>query len=176
MANDERIAAYANALFEIARSEGSLETVERELFSVARAIEGSDELRNALTDQRIPVERRQGIVEKLLGDRADATTNALVSFIVGSGRARDLPAIVDNLVERAAADRAEEVAEVRTAIPLDDSQRQRLAEVLGKHTGKKISVKVVVDPKILGGVVARIGDTVIDGSVLHRLNQLRATT
>jgi len=176
MANDQRIEAYANALFEIARAEGSLETVERELFSVARAIEGSDELRNALTDQRLPVERRQGIVEQLLGDRANPTTNALVSFIVGSGRARDLPQIVDHLVERAAADRAEEVAEVRTAIPLDDSQRQRLAEVLGKATGKKVSVKVVVDPKILGGVVARVGDTVIDGSVLHRLNQLRATT
>ena|SRR5581483_10562220 len=174
MANEDRIDAYANALVEIARAEGSLETVERELFSVARAYEGSDELRSTLTDARVPIERRQAIVEQLLGDRAHPTTTALVSFIVGSGRARDLPEIADRLAAQAAAARDEEVAEVRTAMPLDDQQRAQLAEALGKKTGKKLSVKVVVDPSILGGIVARVGDTVIDGSIRHRLNQLRA--
>lgn len=169
----DRIDAYAAALFEVARAEGSLETVEEELFRVARTIEGSDELRSTLTDRAVPVEMRQGIVEDLLGSRASSVTTALVSFVVGSGRSKDLPAIIDKLVERAAEERSQAVAEVRSAIPLDDDQKTRLAVALGKATGKNISVKVVVDPSILGGIVAQVGDTVIDGSVRTRLNQLR---
>ena len=171
----DRIDAYASALFEVARAEGSLEAVEDELFKVARTIEGSDELRSALTDQAVPVEQRQGIVEDLLGGRASPTTTALVSFVVGAGRARDLPAIIDRLVEHAAEERSEAVAVVRSAVPLDDGQRRRLAEALGRATGKRVSVKVVVDPSILGGIVAQVGDTVIDGSVRSRLDQLRET-
>jgi F-type H+-transporting ATPase subunit delta len=171
--SDDRINAYADALFEVARAEGSLGRVEDELFSVARTIETNDALRNALTDEYVPIDRRQGIVEDLLGGRASATTTSLVSFVVGSGRARDLPKIIDRLVEKAAESRAEEVGEVRTAYPLDDDQRERLAAALSKHTGKKVSLKVVVDPSILGGVVAQVGDTVIDGSVRRRLEQLK---
>lgn len=169
-----RVDAYATALVEVAKAEGALETVENELFTMARTLESSDELRSTLTDARIPAEARQAVVEKLLGDRAHPTTTALVSFVVGAGRARDLPAIVDRLVERSASGRGQEVAEVRSAMPLDDTQRTRLAEALGKATGKQVSVKVIVDPSVLGGLVARVGDTVIDGSVRHRLTQLKA--
>jgi F-type H+-transporting ATPase subunit delta len=169
----DRTDAYAAALFEVAKAEGSLAVVEEELFRIARTVEGSDELRSTLTDQAVPVERRQGIVEDLFGGKASPVTTALVSFVVGAGRSKDLPAIIDRLVERAAQERSEAVAEVRSAIPLDDSQRERLAAALGKATGKSISLKVIVDPSILGGIVAQVGDTVIDGSVRNRINQLR---
>src|ERR1043166_5522009 len=121
----DRVNAYADALFEVARAEGSLARVEDELFSVARTIESNDQLRDTLTDQAVPLGRRQSVVESLLGGRASATTTSLVSFVVGAGRARDLPKIIDRLVEKAAESRAEEVAEVRTAVPLDDDQRNR---------------------------------------------------
>jgi F-type H+-transporting ATPase subunit delta len=62
---------------------------------------------------------------------------------------------------------------VRAAVPLDDRVRERLAKALSDATGKQVEVKVIVDPNVLGGVVARIGDTVIDGSVRHRLDQLK---
>jgi F-type H+-transporting ATPase subunit delta len=65
------------------------------------------------------------------------------------------------------------VAEVRTAYPLDDQHRQKLADALSKATGKHVSLKVVVDPTVMGGVIATIGDTVIDGTIRHRLDQLR---
>ena len=169
-----RTEAYASALFEIAQAEGALEAVESELYTVARTLEASDELRNTLTDARIPAVRRQSIVEELLGERSHPTTMAIVSFVVGAGRGKDLPDIIQKLVERSTSERGQEVAEVRSAMPLDESQRERLAEALGKATGKKVSVKVVVDPAVLGGLVARVGDTVIDGSVRHRLAQLKA--
>jgi F-type H+-transporting ATPase subunit delta len=169
----DRTDAYAAALLEIAKAEGSLATVEDELFRVARTIEGKEDLRSVLTDQAVPVDRRQGIVEDLLSGRASPITTALVSFVVGAGRGRDLPAIIDKLVEDAAEERKQAVAEVHSVIPLSDDQRTRLGDALSRATGKQVSVKVVIDPSILGGIVARIGDTVIDGSVRHRLDELK---
>lgn len=169
----DKVAAYAEGLLTIARAEGAVERVEDELFKLARTFEGSDALRSTLTDPAIPVERRAGVVEELLGKRAAPLTTAIVAFIVGAGRAHDLPAIVDAFVGHAAELRSEAVAEVRSAYPLDASQQARLAEALGAATGKKVTVKVVVDPSVIGGIVARVGDTVIDGSVRSRLEQLR---
>ena len=171
--SDERVEAYATALYEVAQAEGVLDRVGEELFQFARALEGSDQLRQTLTTQALPAERRQAIVEDLLGPRALSVTTNLVSFVVGAGRARDLPAIVDQVVARAAAARQREVAEVRVAAPLDDGQRRRLAEALSANLGKQVEVKVIVDPEVMGGVVARVGDTVIDGTVRHRLDQLK---
>jgi F-type H+-transporting ATPase subunit delta len=169
----DRLDAYAAAIFEIARAEGSLDSVEDELFRFARILEGSDELRQTLTDQVLPPEKRQAIVEDLLGDKASPLTISLVSFVVSAGRAKELPEIINRLVERAAAERQRAVAEVRSAIPLDEAIQKRLADALSKSLGKQVEVKVIVDPEVIGGVVARVGDTVIDGTVRHRLEQLR---
>lgn len=165
--------AYAQALFEIARAEGSLERIEDELFRFARTIEASDQLRMTLTDTTLPVERRQKVVEELLGGKVSPITVSLVAFVVSTGRSRSLPEIIDSLVVRAAAERREVVAEVRTAYPLDEAHRQRLADALSRSTGRQVSLKEVLDPTVLGGVVATVGDTVIDGSIRHRLEQLR---
>lgn len=169
----ERAEGYAAAFYAVAEAEGVVGAVEDELHAVARAFEGNDELRNTLTDQAVPADLRQGIVEDLLGSRANPVTTSLVSFVVGAGRARELPAIIDSFIAKAADSRAEAVAEVRSAVPLDDEQKARLAAALGKETGKKISVKVTIDPSVLGGIVAQVGDTVIDGSVRRRLDQLK---
>jgi len=175
MADDrgDRIDGYATALFEVARVEGSLDEVEDELFRFARTLEGNGELRGVLTDDAVPTERRRGVVVELLGTKASPVTANLVALVVGAGRARDLPAIVSAMVETSAHRANKEVAEVRSAIPLTDDQKSRLAEALGEATGKQVEVKVIVDESIKGGVVARVGDTVIDGSVRRRLDQLR---
>ena len=112
-------------------------------------------------------------MEALLGAKATATTTALVSMVVGAGRAADLPAIVDALVERSAASRNKSVATVRSAVDLTAEQRDRLASAINTRTGRDVEIKVVIDPTVLGGVVTEIGDDIIDGSVRRRLNQLR---
>lgn len=172
--SDARIDGYARALFEVARAEGTLDEVEDELFRFARSYESSDALRNALTDEQIPAGKRQAIVEDLLGGKATPTTTQLVSMVVGSGRGRDLPAIIDKLVARASSSKQLELAEVRTAVPLTKDQETRLAAALANATGKQVNLKVVVDPSVLGGIVATIGDTVIDGSVRTRIDQLKS--
>jgi F-type H+-transporting ATPase subunit delta len=171
--NNELIEGYAAALFEVARAEGTLDEVEDELFRFARSFESDDELRNALTDEMIPAARRQSIVEDLLGGRANPTTVQLISMVVGSGRTRDLPAIVDRLVERAAQAKNLAVAEVRAAVPLSGDQEDRLKAAVANATGKDVTIKVVVDPAVIGGLVVTVGDTVIDGTVRTRLDQLK---
>jgi len=169
----ERTEAYADALLAAARGEGNLADIEDDLFRFARTFESSDRLRLALTDPHLPVERRLAVIEELMGGRGLAASVALVSMIVVAGHAGDLPAIVDRFVELAATERKREFAEVRSALPLDAKQQKRLAEALGKATGKNVEVKVIVDPTVLGGIVARVGDVVIDGTVRHRLEQLK---
>lgn len=173
MAADDRIDGYAAAILQFAKAEGALETVGDELFRIARAFESSAELREALTDRRLPIERKLGVVEDLLGGKVSSLSMSLVSFVVGVGRGADLPAIADRLAEQAAGERDHALAEVRTAVELSDDEVARLTEALGRATGKKLEVKTVIDPSIIGGVFARVGDMVIDGSVRHRLDEVR---
>jgi F-type H+-transporting ATPase subunit delta len=168
-----RIEAYANAMLEVARVEGHLADVEDELFRFARTFEANDELRLALTDAALPVERRIAVVEELLGAKALRTSVALAVFVVAAGRAGELPEIVDLFVELAASERKRAVAEVRSAIPLTPEQIDQLREAINRATDKEVEVKVIVDPTVLGGIVATVGDIVIDGSVRHRLEQLK---
>jgi F-type H+-transporting ATPase subunit delta len=169
----DRVESYARAFIEIARAEGRLNEVEDELFRFARVFASSDELRLALTDPQLPTVRKVSVIEDLLGHKALATSEALVLLVVTAGRATDLEAIVDRFVELAVAERDREVAEVRSAVPLTDADVERLREALSRATKKNVEVKVVIDPEVLGGIVTRMGDLVIDGSVRHRLDQLR---
>ena len=172
----EQVDGYAAALFEVARAEGAQEVVEEELFKLSDVLSQSDELRSTLTDASMPAEKRQDIMQELLTmAKATPITTNLVSMVVGAGHARDLPAIINSLVEKAASSRKHSVAEVRSAIPLDDDQRKRLAAALSKNLGQDVEVKVHVDPSVLGGLSARVGDMVIDGTVRHRLDQLKET-
>ncbi len=169
----DRVSSYAEALVAVAQAEGDLATTENELFAVAQALGGSDELREVLADRAIPAARRQQIVEDLLEGQVTEATVALVSMVVGAGRGSDLVRILEAAVERSAGLRNRAVAEVRSAVALSDDQQQRLAQALQRATGKNVTVKVIVDPAVMGGLVTRIGDEVIDGSVRSRINQLR---
>lgn len=168
-----KVDAYANAIAGVVAAEGFSSDAEDELFRFARTLESNDALRTALTDEALPLERRLSVIEELMGSKALTVSTAVVSFIVAAGRASDLPAIIDRFVALAAESRSREVAEVRSAVALTDAQISQLTASLARATGKQVEVKVVVDESLLGGLVARVGDTVIDGTVRHRLDQLK---
>lgn len=170
---DDRINGYAKGFLEVARAEGVLESVEGELFSIAEAFDNAPELRSALTDPQLPVEKKTAIIDELLEGKASSLTVGLVQLLVGQGRASELPSIARALVENAASSRDHAVAEIRSAVPLDEQTVDRLAAALGKATGKRLEVKVIVDESVVGGIVARVGDTVIDGSIANRFDSLR---
>jgi F-type H+-transporting ATPase subunit delta len=170
---EDRIKGYARGIFEMARGEGSLERVEGELLTISRAFETSPELRSTLTDPQLPLEKKQGIVDELIGTRASSLTVGVIQLLVSQGRTSEIPAIASAVAGAAAASRDKEVAEVTSAVPLDDATVARLAASLQRATGKDVEVKVVVDPDIIGGLVARVGDTVIDGSIARRVDSVR---
>ncbi len=167
------IRGYATAIFQIAEAEGALARVSDELFHFAKAVEQNHELRSALTDIALPAERKQALVEEILGERALPQTKHILEFVVSQGRARELSDIVNSLSELAAEARQSVLAEVRTAVPLDDDLKARLADAIGKATGKHIDLKVVVDESVVGGIYAKVGDQVIDGTVRRRLQELK---
>ncbi len=169
MASEELIDGYAEALFTVARAEGALPAVEDELYAFAKALEQNTPLREALTDAALPAENKKSVIGDVLGERANPLTVALLGFVVDAGRAREIPKIVQRLAEVAAGERDHTLAEVRSAVELSDAQRERIAAALSTATGRTIDVKVVVDPSVVGGVVARVGDEIFDGTVATRL-------
>jgi F-type H+-transporting ATPase subunit delta len=170
---DDRIEGYASAILDLARAEGELERVEGEFLAVGQAFEKSAELRTALTDPTLPLDRKQAIIDELIAGRASHLTVGLIQFIVSQGRVSEVPSIAKAFVEKAVESRSRAVAEVRAAVPLDEATIERLATALGKATGKKVEVKVVVDESVIGGIVARVGDVVIDGSIANTIGELR---
>lgn len=170
---DDRISGYATAILDLARAEGELDRVETEFLALGQAFEKSADLRSTLTDPQLPVDKKSGIIDDLIGGRASSLTVGLVQFIVGQGRSSDIPSIAKTFVEKAVESRARAMAEVRSAVPLDDATIERLAAALSKATGKKVEVKVVVDESVIGGIVARVGDVVIDGTVSNAIAELR---
>jgi F-type H+-transporting ATPase subunit delta len=170
---DRLIQGYAQAMFAVAEAEGDLEQVGDELYRFGKTVETAPELHDALTDPALPPDRKRGVLEELVGGRASPHTLNLLAFLVDQGRARDLQRIVTALAEVAAERRRKAVAEVRAAVPLDEDQRSRLAEALSRATGKDVELKVLIDPGVIGGVVARVGDQVFDGSVRRKLEIAR---
>lgn len=170
---DEIVRGYAQALFAVAEAEEDLGTVEDELFAFVKAVERDGRLREALTDPALPAENKRALVKELLGDRASPHTVSILGFLIEQGRAKELGRIVESLAELAAERRKHVVAEVRSAVPLTQERRKRLAEALSKATGKNVEIKLVVDPSVIGGVLARVGDEVFDGTVRTRLQDVR---
>lgn len=173
MATDELVHGYAEALFKVAQTEGDLDRVEDELFRVGKLLESNHELKQALSDQALDRAQRVKILEELLAEKVSPHTLGLMTFIVAQGRGRQLPQILEELSLIAAEARMHVLAEVRTAVPLDDGQRAQLADALSKATGKTVELKVLVDESVIGGIYAKVGDTIIDGTVKRRLEQLK---
>jgi F-type H+-transporting ATPase subunit delta len=176
MANNstDLVDQYARGLLAIVAAEGALERVEDELYRFAQAIEANNHLREALSDQQVPIERRLAVVDELLDKKADPQTVAAVAHVIQSGRGRMLVEIIQAFTRAAASQRDRAVAEVRTAVELSEDQRERLRKALGEATGREVELKVIVDENVVGGVLATVGDTVIDGTVSRQLARMRA--
>jgi F-type H+-transporting ATPase subunit delta len=170
MSND----AYISSLSAIAASEGVLDRVEAEFSAVVRAIDANEDLRSKLADELLPIAVRQQIVEKLLEGKGHRLTTQFVSLLLGAGKARDLRAIAAAISENVAGSGGRKVAEVRSAVELSEDQQKRLADALGKKFNTQVNLKVVVDPTVVGGIVATVGDEVIDASVRSKLDQLKS--
>jgi F-type H+-transporting ATPase subunit delta len=166
------IAGYAMAVFEALPQASDIDDIEDELFRFARAVEGSTVLRGALSDRRLPLPVRRGVVTDLLGSRAHVATVRLVGEAL-RGRTRDLVSTLDWLVEQAAQARGWRVARVRAAREVDAGERGELSEALARLAGAPVELQVFVDESLLGGATVQIGDLLVDATIRHRLEQLQ---
>jgi len=166
---------YANALADVALQQGAAEPVLKQLNEFAGAYAESAELRAFLASPAITGKEKHGVVEKLsarLG--ASKILRNFLFLVVDHRRTLMIPELAEvfESVIRERQGMAE--AQVVSAMELSTAQKKSLAQSLEKKTGKKIEAKYTVDKTLLGGAVVRIGDTVYDGSLRHRLNELRA--
>lgn len=168
-----KVDGYAAALLDIARAEGPEAGIADEIHAAANALSGNAQLIEVLRDRTVPQDRKQGIITDLLGHRASGVTVAAITFLVAVGQARHLSDIARRLAELIAEEEGEVVAEVRAPMELTDEQVARLRDALARATNKRVQVRVVVDPSVMGGLVAKVGDTVLDGSIQGRLSELR---
>jgi len=182
------------------RGDAGFASVSDDLLAVAGVLGGEKTLRQTLADSGQPVELRRGVATSLfegkiaapsfailsdvvsarwshdadlVGDTASPATTALLAHAAGNLRGRRPAAAVEELARLASEQRRQVLAQVRSAIPLDTDQHSRLAAALTRLQGRQVRVNVIVDPEVVGGIVVRVGDDVIDGSVSARLEQAR---
>ncbi|MGY1622218.1 F0F1 ATP synthase subunit delta [Geodermatophilus sp. SYSU D00965] len=157
------------AALDAAAARGELDGVEDELFRFGRIVAGDPELSRILSDRAAPASGKTALLDRLVSGRVSPVTalllrNQLTGRYVGAAEN-----VVERLSEAASRRRGRSVARVTTALPLTPAQERRLTDVLSRLYGRAIGLQVTVDPDVLGGLVIRVGDEVIDGSIAHRL-------
>lgn len=152
---------------------GRLDAVEDELFRTGRIVAGSPDLRVALSDRSAPVESRMALIEGLLEGKASEETRRLVRQAVLAPRGRTFDRALTDYAQVAADRRSRLVATVTASVPLTEEQRRRLGSALARIYGHDVHLNVELDPAIVGGIRVEIGDEVIDGSVVSRLDSAR---
>lgn len=172
-AAEERLDGFATCVLQQVSSTAAVGEIEDEMFRFAQTVKGSEPLAVALGGRDVPPAARRALVEDLLKARANPATTGMAAYATQVGRPRDYLELLHFLVERLAEEGHRRVAEVRSAVDLDDAERGRLGSALSLVTGRAVEIRVSVDSSLLGGFVATIGDTVVDGSTRHRLDLLK---
>lgn len=161
------------AAFLVAEADGSLDEVEDELFRFSRIVAQDPSLRAVLTDRGLPDDRKTALLTGLLGERTRPETQRLITSLVLAPRGRTLEDGLAEYARLAAEIRERSVARVTSAIRLTDAQEERLAAALARTLGREVQLQVDVDPAVVGGLVVRVGDEVIDGTTKHHLRAAR---
>lgn len=174
MALNRRVARrYARALGELAHERGQLEQVEADLALVAETLASDSGFRRVWEHQRIGKHDKRRVLEQLFGGRILPLTMNFLFLLLEKRRETILEAITGEFTALANEVRDVVDVEVRTARALSDEEREALSRRMSEYVGKKIRLIEVTSPELLGGVIARVGDLVMDGSVLTRLRRLQ---
>jgi F-type H+-transporting ATPase subunit delta len=165
---------YANAFADVAIGQGVPQTAVKQLAEFGAAFAEAAELRNFLASPAVSTEAKHGVIEKIISRLgAGKIIRNFLFVIIDHQRSHMLPEIITAVegVVRQRQGIAE--AEVSSAVELTPAQKSELAKTLGRLTGKKIEPRYSLDPALLGGAVARVGDTIYDGSLRSRLTEMR---
>jgi F-type H+-transporting ATPase subunit delta len=165
---------YASALFNLGKEKGELDTFAESLTAFASAIEENVQLKELMMNPVITHDEKKSIVMGVLGlCKAGTTEKNFFSLLADKGRLALIPAIIADF--KAILDDAKGISRglVTTAIELDNTKKSEIISQLEKQTGRKLDLSYAVDPKILGGIVLKVGDIVYDASLRAQLDNLR---
>ena len=166
---------YANALADIALEQGAAEPAAKQLDGFGAAYEESAELRTFLASPAVSVEAKHEVLEKIVKRLGTSKIIRNFLFVIADHRRTHLiPEIIAAFQQVLRQRKGVAEAEISSAVELSAAQKKELAATLARLTGKKIEPKYSLDPALLGGAVVRIGDTIYDGSLRSRLNEMRA--
>jgi F-type H+-transporting ATPase subunit delta len=173
MADQSVARRYAQALFHLARKEGTTERVETDLEAVDALLHTSPNLLRVMKAPTIPRPQKKDLVRRLFESQVSGLTLRFLNLLIDKRREAVLSEV--NREFRALSYAARNILPVTAtvAMRLTPEERTRLAETLSRRTGKTIELSEEVDPTLIGGVVLRLGDTIIDGSVAGQLRRLR---
>ena len=163
---------YADAVFELARESQDFEGWHDDLELLADVFKDRVIVR-FFSDPKRSVQEKHGGAHRMFEGRIKPEALNLLLMLIDRGRVEIIPAVMDRYDERAREAHGIVIAEVTTAIQVDAEERRRIAEELTRMTGKRVQLQTKVDDSIIGGLVVRIGDKLIDGSVRTSLQQLR---
>lgn len=166
---------YASAFFNLAQERNALDQFEAELQTVVDVIAANAELKAVIDDQLMAADLKKGIIEDVFAGQVSNVTIDFVKVVMDKRRENYLADMYTSFVNLANSARNIQDAEVTAAHPLTDAEMEGLQVQLAKLTGKTIRLKTTVKPEIVGGIIVRIGDQVIDGSVTRRLEILKET-
>ena len=165
---------YAAALFDLAKSDGSLDAVEAGLVDIQKIAAESDDFRRFLRSPVIAADAKAGAIDAILAKaNANTTVAKLVKVVARNGRLFALPAIIKAFRALAAADRGEVSADVTSAAPLTGAQLKTLADTLKQKVGKTVTLTEHVDPSLIGGLVVKVGSQMIDSSLKTKLTAMK---
>jgi F-type H+-transporting ATPase subunit delta len=166
---------YAKALFDVALEEkADLDRIDKDLSEITEILRENTELMSAVDWANVPDAARQAVMENVLDKiGVAAPVKKLLVLLTGQRKLVYLQDLAEAYRERLLAHQNVVRAEVTSAAPLSPDKTKALEESLSKVTGKKVELSVSVDPELLGGVVAKIGSTVYDGSVRTQLARMR---
>jgi F-type H+-transporting ATPase subunit delta len=166
---------YANAFADIAIAQGAPQTAVRQFADFGEAFAGSAELRNFLSSPAVDTQIKHRVIEKIVAKQgAGRIIRNFLFVIVDHHRAHMLPEIIAAVQDVIRQRQGIAEAEISSAVELSAAQKTELAKTLGRLTGKRIEPKYSLDPALLGGAIARVGDTIYDGSLRSRLAEMRA--
>lgn len=163
----------AGAVFAAAEAEEVLDEVEDELFRFTKIIEREADLRAALADPALPAERKLALLDALLSERVHQAARYLVERAVTHPRGRRIDEALAEASRLAARRRNRIVAQVRAAVPLRSAEVDRLATELARLYRQRVSLQITVDPDLQGGLAVRVGDDLIDATIIRRVAAAR---
>lgn len=171
---DYRIASrYGKSILDLAKERNELEKIHEEFQNFSATLQSSKELRNLLKSPIIPVDKKTKVMRAIFENNMGELSMAFIELVLKKKREAYLGDIAEYFHLLYNQEKSITMANVTSASPLTDTQRNHILKVIEEQIGQKVELKSKIDPKLIAGFVLNVGDKQIDASMANQINELR---